>query len=317
MIVKTFGLIVTLRNRLCQLVMMLGIVPLLTPFANASITVVDDGGSAVTLAKPAQRVISMAPHVTELLFAAGGGTHVVGVVSYSDYPEAAKRIQLIGDNNNIDMERVLSLKPDLIVVWRHGSSDKQVEQLRKLGFPMFFSEPDSLEKIPDSVSRLGKLLGTETEAERVASDLRNRLSAIKTQYAQRAPVRVFYQVWDRPLYTLNGKHIVSDALRTCGGVNIFADMSTIAPSVGIEAVLQADPDVVIGTAEKTPSAGGVNMWKAYPRMRAVRESNLFALNGDWLNRPGPRMLDGTAQLCAALEQARSHRSKSGEQAPKS
>jgi iron complex transport system substrate-binding protein len=280
---------------------------LIATHANAVISVQDDYGNTVVLQKPAQRIISMAPHVTEMLFAAGGGTHIVGAVSYSDYPEAAKNIPRIGDNRQVDMERVIAMKPDLLVVWLHGSSMQQVEQLRKLGIPMFYSEPHKLDDIPDSIIRLGQLLGTDQEAQLAASELRHKLAVLTKQYANRSPVRLFYQVWDKPLYTLNGQHIVSDAIRLCGGENIFANMKITAPTVSIEAVLQENPEAIFGTAEKSPSDGGVNMWKRYPILTAVQRDNLFLLDGNLLNRAGPRMIAGTTALCEKLEQARQHR----------
>ena len=246
----------------------------------------------------------MAPHVTELLFAAGGGDHIVGAVSYSDYPEAAQRIPVIGDSRQIDMERVLALKPDLLVGWSNGTSARQLEQLRQLGVPMFSSEPHKLDDVPDSVARLGQLLGTEREALPAAAELRRRLNALKLQYSERRPVRVFYQVWDKPLFTLNGAHIVSDALRTCGGQNIFADLKITAPIVDVEAVLEADPEAIVSTGERGAPAGGVDRWKAFPSLTAVRRGNLFAVNGNLLNRPGPRMIAGTAALCEKLDLAR-------------
>lgn len=275
--------------------------------AFAAISVLDDYGNAVVLQKPAQRIISMAPHVTELLFAAGGGEHIVGAVSHSDYPEKANRIPRIGDNRQIDMERVIAMKPDLIVIWLHGSSIQQVEQLQKLGIPIFFSEPRKLDDIPDSLIRLGQLLGTDSEAQQAALDLRQKLAALTKHYANRSPVRLFYQVWDRPLYTLNGQHIVSDAIRLCGGENIFSKMTVTAPIVGVEVVLQENPEAIIGSAEKSPPDGGVNMWKRYPMLTAVRRGNLFLLDGSLLNRAGPRMIAGTAALCEKLEQARQHK----------
>ena len=273
--------------------------------AHASITVFDDDNKVVTLQTPALHIIAMAPHVTELLFAAGGGERIVGVVSYSDFPEAAKRITQIGDNRNIDMERVIALKPDLIVVWRHGSSERQIEQLRTLNIPIFHSEPQSLDAIAGSLQRLGRLMGTEKESEPAAAALRDKLAALKAQYAGRSPVRMFYQVWDKPLYTLNGAQIVSDAMRLCGGENIFASQKVTAPIVSVEAVLQEDPEAIFGTSEK--NYGGVNIWRGYTSMKAVRQDNLFTLNGNLLNRAGPRMIAGTAALCEKLELARQHR----------
>jgi iron complex transport system substrate-binding protein len=272
---------------------------------HAAVSVRDDDGKMVTLAKPAERVISMAPHVTELLFAAGAGSRIVGAVDYSDYPEAAKAIPRVGSNREVDLERVLALKPDLIVVWRHGSSERQIEMLRKLGIPLFHSEPASLDAISGSVIAMGKLAGTEPAAEAAAADLRKRLAALRTRYAGRPVVRVFYQVWDKPLYTLNGTHIVSDALRLCGGENIFASQKVTAPVVGIEAVLKENPEAVFSTAEK--EQGGAGMWRQYPNVLATRNDNLFTIDGHLLNRAGPRMIQGTESLCEKLELARQHR----------
>lgn len=275
--------------------------------ARADISVRDDDGLTVTLQKPAQRVIALAPHVTELLFAAGGGERLVGVVSYSDFPEAAKRIANIGDNRQIDLERVIALKPDLLVVWRHGSSERQLAQLRALGIPMFRSEPHKLDDIADSLLRLGKLMGTQRVAQPAAARLRQQLAALATQYGGRAPVRMFYQVWDKPLYTLNGAHIVSDAMRLCGGVNIFADMKVTAPVVSIEAVLQANPEAIFGSAERSDPGRGINLWKTFPSITAVQRENIFKLDGNLLNRAGPRMIAGATVLCEKLDIARQHR----------
>ncbi|MGZ3241124.1 MAG: cobalamin-binding protein [Burkholderiaceae bacterium] len=276
----------------------------------AAISVRDDYGNVVTLQKPAQRVISMAPHVTEMLFAAGGGDHIVGVVAYSDYPEAAKHITQIGDSSQVDLERVIAMKPDLLVIWRHGSSERQLEQLGKLDIPVFYSDLHKLSDIPDSLLRLGQLLGTEKIAQQAAADLRQKLASLTTQYSNRPTVRIFYQVWDKPLYTLNGQHIVSDAIRICGGENIFANLKVTAPVVSIEAVLQADPEAIFSTAERHPAGGGLDIWKPYKTMTAVRNGNLMTLDGNLLNRAGPRMIAGTASLCEKLEQVRSHRNQS-------
>lgn len=275
--------------------------------AAAAITVKDDDGNTVTLQKPARRVISLAPHVTELLFAAGGSSHVVGVVAYSDFPEAAKKIPQIGSNRELDLERIMALKPDLIVVWRHGSSERQIEMVRKLGVPLFHSEPQKLADIPESVAKLGQLMGTGRVADPAADALRQQLDSLRARYANRPPVRAFYQVWDNPLYTLNGRHIVSDALHLCGGENIFAGLPVTAPVVSVEGVLQENPEAIFATAEK--NYGGVSMWKPYRTLLAVRNDNLFTVDGNLLNRSGPRMIQGAAMLCEKLELARRHRSK--------
>jgi len=275
--------------------------------ALAATTVRDDGGNTVTLDKPAARVISMSPHVTELLFAAGGGSRIVGAVNYSDYPEAAKSIPRIGSNREIDLERVIAMKPDLIVAWMHNASERQIEMVRKLGVPVFLSDPQTLEGIPENVARLGQLMGTETVANTAAGELRKQLAGLRSRYANRPVVRTFYQVWDKPLYTLSGKHIITDALRLCGGENIFEKLTIVAPVVSVESVLKEDPEAIFGTAEK--NYGGVGLWKPYATLSATRNDNLFTVEGDLLNRAGPRMIAGTAVMCEKLELARQHRKK--------
>ena len=278
--------------------------------AHATISVRDDDGNAVTLDKPAQRILALAPHITELLFAAGGGEKIVGVVSYSDYPEAAKKIAKVGDNRQYDMERIIAMKPDLIVVWMHGSAERQIAMLRQLKVPIYHSDPKKLADIPNNMERLGQLMGTEKVATPAAAQLRARLASMSAQYAQRPPVRLFYQVWDNPLYTISGASIISDAMRVCGGQNVFAAMKVVAPVVTAEGVLQENPEAIFATSEKSDadSEGGLAMWRAFPSLSAVRNNNLFRLNGDLLNRAGPRMFDGTAALCEKLELARQHRS---------
>jgi iron complex transport system substrate-binding protein len=277
--------------------------------ASAAISVRDDNGAMVVLQQPAQRVVTLAPHATELVFAAGGGDKIVGTVTYSDYPPEARIIARVGDHRQIDLERIIALKPDLLVVWLHGNAERQLEPLRRLGIPLYYSEPHNLQGIPDSVIRLGKLLGREPQAQKSADELRARLNRLGQQYRRRPSVRVFYQVWDRPLYTLNGSHIVSDAIRLCGGENVFARLSVKAPTVTVEAVLKENPEVVITGNRRNQDANGLEMWKQYPALLASRRGNLHAIETDLLVRPGPRMIDGAAAVCQTLEKARSRRTE--------
>ena len=272
----------------------------------AAVTVTDDAGNSVTLAQPARRVIAMAPHITELLFAAGGGDRVVGAMNHSDYPEAAKRVPLVGSDAQIDLERVLALRPDLLVVWQTGNTERQLSQLKSLNIPIFYSEPKKLDEVATSLIRLGQLMGTDAVAQTAARDYRQKLARLTATYARRPPVRVFYQIWEKPLFTLNGEHVVSDALRVCGGVNVFAGMKVTAPSVGVEAVLQQNPEAVVG-GERHDGQSGVNIWKPYQGMLAVRRGNLFMLDGDLLVRATPRIADGVAALCDKLQTARGRR----------
>jgi len=294
-----------MKTWMCKAAVAAMVAACVAPAARAAVSVKDDDGNTVTVQKPAQRVVSLAPHVTELLFAAGGGSHVVGVVAYSDFPEAAKQLPQVGSNRELDIERIIALKPDLFVVWRHGSSERQIDMIRKLGVPVFHSEPRKLDDIPVSLRKLGQLMGTGNVANPAADKLQGQLADLRARYANRPPVRSFYQVWDKPLYTLNGAHIVSDALRLCGGENIFARLPITAPVVSVEGVLQENPEAIFATAEK--NYGGVGMWKPYATLTAVRNDNLFTIDGNLLNRSGPRMIAGAAMLCEKLELARSHR----------
>lgn len=271
-----------------------------------AIAVRDDAGNAVTLAKPAQRVISMAPHITELLYAAGGDGRLVGAMNFSDYPEAAKRLPLVGSDQQIDLERVIALKPDLLVVWKSGNTARQLEQLKSLGIPIFYSEPQKLDEVATSLLRLGQLMGTDAAAQAAARDYRQKIVALSAGYARRPPVRVFYQIWEKPVFTLNGDHIISDAIRLCGGQNIFANLKVVAPTVSIEAVLQENPEAVLG-GEQHDGQAGIGIWKPYKGMLAVQRGNLFTLDSELLTRATPRMAAGTAALCEKLELARRHR----------
>ena len=270
----------------------------------ASISVQDDVGNTVTLQQPARRIITLAPHTMELVYEAGGLSYIIGKGSHSHYPPIARYIPEVGDNRQIDIERVLALKPDLLVLWRYGISERQIEQLRKLEIPLFFSDPRKLDAIPDSILRLGKLFDTEKRAQTGADKLRQKLAELKVRYSQRPSLTVFYQVSDRPLYTLSGRHIVSEAISLCGGTNVFATMKTMAPQINVEAVLAKNPDVIIHTSVDSGS-DGLAFWKKYPVLKAVQRGHLYSLNPDLLDRPGPRMIDGVRVLCEALEKARS------------
>lgn len=275
--------------------------------ASATINVRDDAGEQVTLKKPAQRVISLAPHVTESLFAAGGGSRIVGTVSHSDYPPEASKIPRIGDNRQIDMERLLALKPDLIVIWQHKASSRQMDQLRSLGIPVYYSEPRTLDAVPETILRLGELLGTQAQAASSAAELRQRLDHLRQRYARQPVVRVFYQVWNQPLYTLNGEHIVSDAIRLCGGENVFARLTVPAPQVNLEAVFKEDPEAIVAGDNPEQAQRSIEPWRQYTTLQAVKRGNLFTVEADLLNRAGPRIIDGAAALCEKLQQARQNR----------
>lgn len=239
--------------------MAFGLIAAAQPAWSAAITVTDDSGAVVTLNAPAHRVISLAPHTTELIYAAGGADAIVGAVNYSDYPPAARALPRVGDNQALDLEKIAALKPDLLVVWRHGNAQRQIGALRALGIPMFLSEPGHLPGIADDLRKLGTLLGTESVANRAADDFTSRIDGLRAQYAQRTTVSVFYQIWDNPLMTLGGTHMMTDVIRLCGGRNVFASLTPIAPTISTEAVIAANPDVIVtgryGDAQRNSDTG--------------------------------------------------------------
>lgn len=272
--------------------------------AGAEITLVDDSGRSVTLARPAQRIISLTPHMTELLFAAGAGDRVVGTVEFSNYPAAAQRIPRIGDNAQLDLERIVALKPDLIVVWKNGNAQRQLEKLLRLGIPVFYNEPLRLADIARSIEQLGRLAGTAAVASPAARAFEARAAELRRRYRDRAPVTVFFQIWDKPLMTVNGQHLISDVIQLCGGRNVFGELKSLTPEISTEAVLSADPQAIGGVTAEVGQEEGLQMWKQWPRLRAVARGNLFLIHSDLISRNSPRILDGAQAMCEKLDMAR-------------
>ena len=275
--------------------------------ARAGVSVTDDTGRRVVLPAAAQRIVSLAPHVTELLYAAGAGGKLVGAVEYSDYPPAAQALPRVGSSSAVDIEAVAALKPDLVIAWQSGTRVAQYGQLDRLGIPVFVSEPRSLDDIPRTLELLGRLAGTTKDAEAAALDFRTRRDRLAARYASRPPVGVFYQIWDRPPMTVNGQHLISAVMALCGGRNVFADLAMLAPTVTEEAVLAAAPEVIVasGTADARPA--WLDAWRRWRSLPAVARDNLYFIPPEQLQRNTPRVLDGAAQLCEQLEQARAKR----------
>lgn len=288
------------RQRFFVATLLLALLPLSPAWATEA---TDDDGNRIVLEHPAKRIVSLAPHTTEMLFAAGAGDRVVGVVSYSDYPPQAKKIPRVG-SNMIDLEQVLALKPDLVVAWKSGNGERLVGQLRHLGLTVFVSEPTSIEIIAANIAALGRLAGTGEEANKVAASLRERRDALKKRYGQRPKLKVFYQVWNAPLMTVNGDHLISHVIELCGGTNIFADLPALTPTVSLEGVLAADPDVILTGEADGEQSKWLKEWDRWPGLKAVRQRNLYHIKPDLLQRNGPRILDGAELVCGYLERAR-------------
>jgi iron complex transport system substrate-binding protein len=268
----------------------------------ARLSVTDDEGHTVELAQPAQRIVSLAPALTEQLFAIGAGSLIVGTTDFADFPPAAKSIPRVARAHSIDLERVSAARPDLIVIWGSGYPPATVDAVRRLGVPLFVSEPSHLVDIASSLERLGTLTGHAGSP--AAGAFRARLDGLKARYAGRRAVRVFYQVWSDPLMTLGGRHVVSEAISVCGGRNVFADLAPIAPRVSIEAVLAADPEVIMTAEPGGRPSDALAMWKRFERIAAVKRDHFVTLDADRINRNGPRIVDEMVTMCEAIDRAR-------------
>lgn len=269
-----------------------------------AVSAVDSHGRKVTLERPAKRIVSLAPHTTEQLFAAGAGERIVGVSDYSDYPEEAKQLPRVASSGSVNLEMVLALKPELVVAWRLEATAAALNRLESLGIPVFYSEPHKLAQIPDMIEALGELAGTSATAKPLARSLRAEIDKLHDQFGARRTINVFYQINERPLMTLGGAHFVSDAIDVCGGRNIFAGSTVMAPVVNIESVLAADP-IAILTARPDPNDRSWEaFWRRFPGLFAVELDNLYTVPTNEMHRHGPRAIEATRLLCERIDQAR-------------
>jgi len=283
-----------------------GLVAIGAAAAAAPHFVTDDAGYAIRLAAPAGRIVALGPHITEQLFAIGAGARVVGTTEFADYPPQAQRIARVARAHSVDLEAVAALQPDLIVVWGSGFSPAVTEALRRLHVPVYVNEPGALESIATSMERLGALTGTEAGAARAATEFRRRIEALRSRYAERAPVRVFYQIWPQPLMTLSGRHVLSEAIRLCGGRNVFESLTPIAPQVSAEAVIAADPQLIASAEPDARPSGALDAWRRYGALSAVRFGQFATLDANKLNRHAPRLAEEIGVLCERIDAARAN-----------
>ena len=268
----------------------------------ASVRAVDDSGRAVDLAAPARRIVTLAPHAAELVAAAGAGGRVVGVIAGTDFPPAMQSLPTVGDVAALDVERIVALAPDLIVTWP-WTTPRQTASLREAGIAVFEADPRTIDGIATDIERLGRLAGTQSVAGTAAAAFRERMRQV-AQVRASPPLRVFYQVSDAPIFTLGGKHLVSEAIALCGGENVFSRLSIPAPEVGVEAVLAANPDVIVAGTNDAKRPAWLDAWRRWTALAAVRHGALYTVDANLLHRPGPRFAEGVEQLCRALANAR-------------
>ncbi len=270
------------------------------------------GGAAVAQGAPhtagaaetVPRIVSLSPHITELLFAAGAGDRIVGVDDSSDYPAAVAGIARVGEPAALDVEGLLRLKPTLVVLWDSGTPANRKAELRRLNLKLYVTDQTRLDDIGATLLEFGRLAGTLEVAAEAARRYRSQLAELRARYAARPRLKVFYQVWDRPLYTLSGGHMVSEVLSLCGGDNIFADLSTLAPAVDKEAVFARNPDVILIAATGADGARQGAEWGRFGDLRAVRDHHVFTVDPSLVGRMAPRILEGVRDVCGLLDLAR-------------
>jgi len=274
------------------------------PTADAPRSVSDDLGSTVDVARPPLRIVSLTPGATEMLFAAGAGAQLIATVEYSSEPPAARAVPRIGDVAAIDLERLVALRPQVVIAWPAGGNPAQRAKIAALGIPLYQQQVARLSDLPGSLRRLGVLAGTEAVAGQAAAALEARLEALERTYAAplagRPRPTVLLQVWNRPVYTVGGRHLMSDALGLCGARNVFADLPEPGPLIDTEAVIARNPDIILAAAPPGEGAAWVADWQRFPGLAAVRNHRVVAFENQALSRLGPSVLDATEELCRAI-----------------
>ena len=269
----------------------------------ADINLTQANGEALTLPKPAERIITLAPNLAELVFAAGAGDRLIAVVEYSNFPESVRAIPRIGDAFRIDLESIIQHKPDLIIAWKSGNPQTALQKLEQLGITVWQIEITQPEGIAETVENISNATGTQATGLAYARQLRNKLARLLQQNADKTPVTYFYQIAARPLYTINGQHIISRGLGVCGGVNIFSNLPSLAPQISRESVILANPQAMIAP-ENPGEAPALGHWQDWPRLTAVQNRNMLYLPADEISQATPRLLDSIELACELLDGVR-------------
>lgn len=271
----------------------------------AAIDVADDTGRSIAVDTPVRRIVSLSPHITELLFAAGAGAYVIGVSEFSDYPPAASGLPRVSSGAGIDIERVLMLRPDLVIAWDSGNAAPQVARLEQLGLRVFRSEPRAIDDIATSLQRFGALAGTSAVADAAAGRFRAEVDALRAAYAGREPrLDVFYQIGRQPLMTVNGDHIISRWLALCGARTLFSDVPVLVPVVDVEAVVAANPSAIIADWYMGRTDAWKSDWRRFAFLDAVRRERFLVVPDETLDRQTPRAVRAARALCEAIDALR-------------
>ena len=272
--------------------------------ATATREVRDDTGASVRVPLDNCRIVSLAPGTTAMLYAAGAGHCLVGTIAHSKEPVGAETIPVVGDAETLDFENLLALRPTVVVVAVDVVQRVRIDRIRALGIPVYEVHVTRLGQMSTSIRGLGVLTATQAVADREAARLDDELAAIARRYQGRAPVRVLYQIWDQPIYTIGGKHVINDALTLCGATNIFADLSTAAPAVTREAAVLRNPDLILVSAPPASAEEWRAAWARFPTLHAVRNQRVLPYTDERMDRMGPSVVDATAGLCEVIDRAR-------------
>jgi iron complex transport system substrate-binding protein len=271
-----------------------------TAGGESALGVVDDSGRQVRLEAPAQRIVTLAPHGAELVFAAGAGAKLVGATFFSNYPPAAAQVPRIGDAARLDRERLLALEPDLVIAWSSGNRSQDLAWLEKRGIALYRSDPAELQDIAENIREIGGLAGSGDIAAAAAARFAERLAELRQKYSRQTPLRVFYQIWPSPLFTVGNGHIISQVLALCGGRTLFSDLTTPTPTVSREAVILANPQAIVAAITEQGGDDPFTQWRRWRSIEAVRAERFIRVPADLIHRPTPRILDGAELICRGL-----------------
>ena len=252
----------------------------------------------------ANRVITLSPHLAEMLFNLGALDTLVGVSAYTDFPEELKNLPNIGDAFVLDIEKITILEPDIILAWESGTPQNIVDELVNLGFKVKIIKSKNLEDIASSILLLGEVIGKKNEAKKIANEFKTGIKYLKDTYQKKKKLRVFFQIDEKPIFTIGGSHFISEVIDICGGINIFSDVKQTAPSISEESVVSRDPEVIF-SRDVASNKMKFKIWEKFNNMSAIKLDNLFYLNARELERPTSGLVNAGKEICSKLEQARS------------
>jgi iron complex transport system substrate-binding protein len=263
----------------------------------------DDRGTLVRLAAPARRIVSLAPHLTEIAYAAGAGDRLAGAARFSDYPARALALPQVGDAARVDLERIIALQPDLVLAWRTGNQAGDIERLERLGYAVWVSEPSRLGDVARLIRGVGELAGTAAVAEQAAHAFETELAALRDRYGARTRVRAYYEIWHHPLMTVNGRHVISDVIALCGGQNVFAQARSLTPAITLESVIAARPQAILGGGSADDADSFSARWRSVT-VGGLNRIPAYFVHPDAIQRTTPRLIDGARIICRDLDRVR-------------